>query len=73
MTVLIRAMIVYILFIFILLNSFALQSRRGKLVCRINPFNMMEYLQLSFEEVREFCAAQAVGLVQSDERSVLHK
>ncbi|XP_026885142.2 tRNA-splicing endonuclease subunit Sen2 isoform X1 [Electrophorus electricus] len=33
--------------------------RTGKLVCRINPFNMMEYLQLSYEEA--FFLVYALG------------
>ncbi|XP_060766775.1 tRNA-splicing endonuclease subunit Sen2 [Neoarius graeffei] len=35
------------------------RSRKGKLVCRINPFNMMEYLQLSYEEA--FFLVYALG------------
>ncbi|GAA6107942.1 tRNA-splicing endonuclease subunit Sen2 [Tachysurus ichikawai] len=35
------------------------RSTKGKLVCRINPFNMMEYLQLSFEEA--FFLVYALG------------
>lgn len=34
-------------------------SRKGKLVCRINPFNMIEYLQLSYEEA--FFLVYALG------------
>ncbi|KAL7837585.1 hypothetical protein SRHO_G00272960 [Serrasalmus rhombeus] len=33
--------------------------RTGRLVCRINPFNMMEYLQLSYEEA--FFLVYALG------------
>ncbi len=29
---------------------FLCQEQRGMLECRINPFSMMEYLQLSYEE-----------------------
>ncbi|XP_058230236.1 tRNA-splicing endonuclease subunit Sen2 isoform X2 [Hemibagrus wyckioides] len=35
------------------------RSTKGKLVCRINPFNMMEYLQLSYEEA--FFLVYALG------------
>ncbi|XP_026788722.3 tRNA-splicing endonuclease subunit Sen2 isoform X2 [Pangasianodon hypophthalmus] len=35
------------------------RSKQGKLVCRINPFNMMEYLQLSYEEA--FFLVYALG------------
>lgn len=44
------------------MNSFLCQDQRGKLVCRINPFTMMEYLQLSYEEVsdwRSICPCDA--------------
>ncbi|KAI5607599.1 tRNA-splicing endonuclease subunit Sen2, partial [Silurus asotus] len=42
------------------------QTLRGKLVCRINPFNMMEYLQLSYEEA--FFLVYALGCL-----SVFHE
>ncbi|TSK45806.1 tRNA-splicing endonuclease subunit Sen2 [Bagarius yarrelli] len=35
------------------------KSSKGKLVCRINPFNMMEYLQLGYEEA--FFLVYALG------------
>ncbi|XP_051528283.1 tRNA-splicing endonuclease subunit Sen2 isoform X2 [Myxocyprinus asiaticus] len=35
------------------------EGRSGKLVCRINPFTMMEYLQLSYEEA--FFLVYALG------------
>lgn len=41
------------------------KSTKGKLVCRINPFNMMEYLQLSYEEA--FFLVYALGCL-----SVIH-
>ncbi|XP_048037794.1 LOW QUALITY PROTEIN: tRNA-splicing endonuclease subunit Sen2-like [Megalobrama amblycephala] len=38
---------------------FLCQDQREKLVCRINPFTMMEYLQLSYEEA--FFLVYALG------------
>ncbi|XP_051958069.1 tRNA-splicing endonuclease subunit Sen2-like isoform X3 [Xyrauchen texanus] len=40
-------------------NSKGYEGRSGKLVCRINPFTMMEYLQLSYEEA--FFLVYALG------------
>ncbi|KAL1265203.1 hypothetical protein QQF64_003230 [Cirrhinus molitorella] len=40
-------------------NQNASAEQQGKLVCRINPFTMMEYLQLSYEEA--FFLVYALG------------